>query len=109
MALSCNISMMAKRGFTAGPHAPKYRQVLESLLKDILSGRYQSGQKLPSEAALVQQFGTSRITVGRAMRELVERGMVDRVAGSGSYVRQAHKPSDGLVFGLLIPELGNTE
>jgi GntR family transcriptional regulator, arabinose operon transcriptional repressor len=100
---------VVSRRFTAEPHAPKYRQVWESLSKDILSGKYQAGQKLPSEAALVQQFGTSRITVGRAMRELVERGLVERIAGSGSYVRQAHRPSDGLVFGLLIPELGNTE
>jgi len=101
--------MMANRRFTAEPHVPKYRQVLESLAKDILSGKYQAGQKLPSEAALVQQFGTSRITVGRAMRQLVERGLVKRIAGSGSYARQPRKPADGLVFGLLIPELGNTE
>src|SRR3954468_4361683 len=79
---------MAKRSFTAEPHAPKYRQVLESLSKDILSGRYRAGQKLPSEAALVQQFRTSRITVGRALRDLAQRGLVDRVAGSGTYVRR---------------------
>jgi GntR family transcriptional regulator, arabinose operon transcriptional repressor len=101
--------MMAKRKFTAEPHAPKYQQVLESLAKDILSGKYQAGQKLPSEAALVQQFGTSRITVGRAMHQLVERGLVKRIAGSGSYARHPRKSSDGLVFGLLIPELGSTE
>ncbi len=98
---------MAKRAFTAEPHAPKYRQVFETLSKDILSGRYAPGQKFPSEAALVQQFHTSRITVGRAMRELAERGLVDRVAGSGTYVRQAR--TGGLTFGLLIPELGATE
>ncbi len=77
--------------------------------KDILSARYQTGQKFPSEAALVQQFRTSRITIGRAMRALVERGLVERVAGSGTYVRQARTVGDGLVFGLLIPELGKTE
>ena len=100
---------MAKRSFTAELHAPKYRQVLESLSKDILSGRYQAGQKLPSEAALVQQFRTSRITVGRALRDLAQRGLVERIAGSGTYVRQTRDDGKGLLFGLLIPDLGRTE
>ncbi len=100
---------MARRAFSAEPHAPKYRQILETLSREILSGRYQPGQKFPSEAALVQQFRTSRITVGRALRELVQRGMVDRVAGSGTYVRAAQSAAGGMLFGLLIPDLGETE
>jgi DNA-binding LacI/PurR family transcriptional regulator len=100
---------MPRRDFSAEPHAPKYQQVFESLSKDILSGKYQPGQKLPSEAALVQQFQTSRITVGRSLRELKQRGMVERIAGSGTYVRQTHSADNGLVFGLLIPDLGQTE
>jgi GntR family transcriptional regulator of arabinose operon len=100
---------MPRRSFSAEPHAPKYQQVFESLSKDILSGKYQPGQKLPSEAALVQQFQTSRITVGRSLRELKHRGMVERIAGSGTYVRQTHSADSGLVFGLLIPDLGQTE
>ena len=100
---------MARRSFSAEPHAPKYRQVFETLSRDILSGKYLAGQKFPSEAALVQQFHTSRITVGRAMRELAQRGLVERIAGSGTYVRDVHPAEDGLVFGLLIPDLGRTE
>jgi GntR family transcriptional regulator, arabinose operon transcriptional repressor len=97
------------RKFSAEPHAPKYRQVFENLSREILSGKYRPGQKFPSEAALVRQFRTSRITIGRALRELVQRGLVERVAGSGTYVRQAHAADDGLLFGLLIPDLGETE
>lgn len=100
---------MPHRSFTAEPHAPKYRQVFESLSRDILSGKYQAGQKFPSEATLVRQFRTSRITIGRALRELTQRGLVERLAGSGTYVRHAHPAEDGLVFGLLIPDLGHTE
>jgi len=58
---------------------------------------------------LVRQFQTSRITIGRAMRELAQRGLVDRVPGSGTYVRRAHRTDGGLLFGLLIPDLGQTE
>ncbi len=100
---------MARRSFSAEPHAPKYRQVFETLSGDILSGKYRAGQKFPSEAALVQQFRTSRITVGRAMRELAQRGLVERIAGSGTYIRDMHPAEDGMVFGLLIPDLGSTE
>ncbi len=100
---------MARRSFSAEPHAPKYQQVFESLSKDILSGKYQPGQKFPSEAALVHQFGTSRITIGRALRDLTQRGLVERIAGSGTYVRQSNGPESSLLFGLLIPDLGRTE
>jgi len=83
--------------------------VFETLSGEILSGKYQPGQKFPSEAALVQQFRTSRITVGRAVRELSQRGLVERIAGSGTYVRHARAPESSLLFGLLITDLGNTE
>jgi len=89
---------------------PKYQELFESLKADILSGRFVPGQKLPSEAALVNRSGASRITVGRAMRELQNLGLIDRIAGSGSYVR--HLAADDqrpYLFGLLIPDLGETE
>lgn len=94
---------------TEGPQAPRYRQIFEKLAHAILTGAYQPGQKLPSEAALVRQFRTSRITVGRAVRELKERGLVERIAGSGTYVRARAASRGAALFGLLIPGLGETE
>src|SRR5260221_461296 len=90
-------------------HVPKYQQVLDTIKTDILSGRYQPGQKLPSEAALLKRFETSRITVGRALRELQQTGLVQRRAGSGTYVASASSDDSGLLFGLLVPNLGDTE
>src|SRR6266568_4301072 len=86
---------------------PKYQHVFEVLERDIRSGKYVAGQKLPSEAALVKQFGTSRITVGRAARDLSQCGLVERRAGLGTYVRAMART--GMSFGLLIPNLGETE
>lgn len=89
---------------------PKYRQIFDKLKTDILAGRYKPGQKLPSEAALVNKSGASRITVGRAIRELQNAGLVDRIAGSGTYVRDSSKDERRAhLFGLLIPDLGETE
>lgn len=89
---------------------PKYRQIYEALAQDIRQGKTKPGQKLPSEAALVKRFDASRITVTRALRDLQQAGLVERVAGSGTYVRSTKSNrSKGLTFGLIIPDLGETE
>lgn len=89
--------------------APKYRQIHGALERDIQAGRWKHGERLPSEADLVRQFGASRITVGRAVRDLQLAGLVERRAGSGTYVKTMTRVGGGLSFGLLIPELGETE
>jgi DNA-binding FadR family transcriptional regulator len=66
----------------ADVQVPRYQQVLDSIKTDILSGRYRPGQKLPSEAALLKRFRTSRITVGRAVRELQQAGLVRTAASN---------------------------
>ena len=86
----------------------KYREIFEKLQGSIASGHYKPGARLPSEAELVRRFGVSRMTVFRAMRELQSLGIVTRRVGSGTYVSPAVNPGSH-VFGLLIPELGQTE
>lgn len=88
--------------------SPKHRQVYTALWREIHSGRLKKGERLPSEAELVRTFGASRITVGRAVRDLQRDGLVERRAGSGTYVSSAQRLG-ALSFGLLIPELGETE
>jgi GntR family transcriptional regulator, arabinose operon transcriptional repressor len=89
---------------------PLYQTIVDRLSRELASGRYKPGQKFPSEAALVKKFNVSRITVTRAVRELQQRGLVDRVAGSGTYVRSpVQRPRENLLFGLIIPNLGDTE
>jgi DNA-binding LacI/PurR family transcriptional regulator len=87
---------------------PKHRRVYGALARGIHSGQWKRGERLPSEAELVRQFGASRITVGRAVRDLAAAGLVERRAGSGTFVR-AERPAGALSFGLLIPDLGETE
>jgi GntR family transcriptional regulator, arabinose operon transcriptional repressor len=87
---------------------PKHQRVFSVLREQIVSGALKSGERLPSEAELGRRFGASRITVGRAVRDLQIIGLVDRRAGSGTFVKRAASP-EGLSFGLLIPDLGETE
>jgi DNA-binding LacI/PurR family transcriptional regulator len=87
---------------------PKYRQIVESLRSSLLAGSYRNGARLPSEAELVRRFGVSRMTVVKAMQQLQQEGLLVRRTGSGTYAaesRSGQKP----VFGLIIPDLGQTE
>jgi len=74
---------------SAKPKSLKYLEIYNALSRDISSGRWGAGARLPSESELVKTFGVSRITVSRAMRDLQNDGIVERRAGAGSFVRQA--------------------
>ena len=93
---------------TALKSMPKHLKVYSALVADIRAGRWQRGARLPSEAELVQAFGVSRITVGRAMRDLRVAGLIERRAGSGTFLAD-HRQPGAHSFGLLIPNLGETE
>lgn len=100
---------MAKRvQVDAEEIGPKYKQIYGQLHKALLANEYSPGDKLPSENELVEQFGASRPTIGRALAQLELDGLVERRAGSGTFVR-AQGRHEGFVFGLLIPGLGTTE
>ncbi len=87
---------------------PKHRQIYTELKAAIASGKYHPGQRLPSEAQLVKQFQTSRPTVARALRDLQQEGLLDRRAGSGTFVSRNQSTENPLV-GLIVPKLGETE
>jgi len=58
------------------------------LEEDILSGRLALNARLPSEGALSSRFGVSRPVVREALARLRERGLVETLNGSGTYVRR---------------------
>ena len=66
---------------------PKHREVSRALRAAIASGHYQANQRLPSEPQLAKQFGVSRPTIARALLDLQGEGLIERRAGSGTYVR----------------------
>ncbi|MCC7052917.1 MAG: substrate-binding domain-containing protein [Gemmatimonadaceae bacterium] len=92
----------------ARSQSSKHHEVFATLLREIQDGQWKEGDRLPSEAALVERFGHSRITVGRALRDLQAAGVISRRAGSGSFVRPSRTTS-GRTFGLLIADLGEAD
>jgi GntR family transcriptional regulator len=76
-----------------GPQ-PRYRQLAQTLINEIETGRYPVGDLLPTEFELCEQFGASRFTVREAIKQLVQRGLVDRQAGVGTRVKIAQPSSE---------------
>lgn len=74
---------------------PLYRQVKEHLARQIESGTYAPGERVPSEHALVAELGVSRMTVNRAIRELTAEGWLTRVPGVGTFLAEP-KPQSAL-------------
>jgi len=89
----------------------KHQEISQYLLAEIASGKYAESGRLPSELQLVKQFKVSRPTVARALRDLTTSGIIERRAGSGSYVRDKSSAAQSTTrqIGLLIPGLGTTE
>lgn len=65
---------------------PIYQQIKTTIEAKISSGEWTAGQKLPSENELVVALDVSRMTINRALRELTQQGLVNRVHGLGSFV-----------------------
>jgi GntR family histidine utilization transcriptional repressor len=77
---------------------PAYEQVKAFIKARIASGQWKPRDPVPSESALMQQFGISRMTANRALRELTDAGLVRRVQGSGSFVAELHRISSTLTI-----------
>jgi GntR family histidine utilization transcriptional repressor len=65
---------------------PAYQRIKAWLLAEIHAGRWRAGELVPSEHELVRQFGVARMTVNRAIRELVTEGVLTRTQGAGTFV-----------------------
>ena len=87
------------------PTLALYAQVMDHISRKIQDGTWPPGHRLPSEHELVAQFGMARMTVNRALRELVEQGRIVRVAGVGSFVAEDKPQSTLLQIANLAGEI----
>jgi DNA-binding LacI/PurR family transcriptional regulator len=80
---------------------PKHRVLFEEIGLAIEKGDFVPGQRLPTEAELMQQYGVSRTTVTRTLRDLEHRGVIRRRRGSGTFVKEIERTATD-TFGMLV-------
>jgi GntR family transcriptional regulator len=69
------------------PASTLYARIEEAIAAEIARGEYRPGDQMPTEDALLERFQVSRITVRRAIQNLVSRGLLEIHRGRGTFVR----------------------
>jgi GntR family transcriptional regulator len=67
---------------------PLYKQLMQRLKNDITAGVYPSGERIPGEQALCAVYNVSRVTVRKALEDIVREGLLVRRQGKGTFVAQ---------------------
>jgi GntR family transcriptional regulator, transcriptional repressor for pyruvate dehydrogenase complex len=90
-----------------------FELVAEQIEKRILDGELRSGDRLPTERELAEQFHVSRTGVREAMKILAQKGLVDMRPGRGTIVidgaHEAMQDSIGLAMKLKLGEVGGSD
>lgn len=84
----------------------KNKTIVDTLKREILSGRYSITRAFPSERALAVRFKASRPTVRIAIQELRAQGLVARRQGAGTTVTEVGARRK---VGLIIPDVSQSE
>ncbi len=86
---------------------PLYLQVKQGVEQEIQSGRWQVGQKIYTEDALIEKFRVSRITAIRALSELTKEGYLKREQGKGTILITRTKKSQPEIVYFLTKTPGH--
>lgn len=83
----------------------RYKEIKQSLVEMI--SQYQKNEKLPSRPELCAKLDTTRMTLDKAIRELVAEGYLTSEKGSGTYVTGGFKPSyqQKNTWGIVVPDV----
>lgn len=65
-----------------------YTKILEALREQILSKKLKPGDQIPTDKELAAAYNVSRITTTHAVKELEKEGLIYRVSGKGTFVRE---------------------
>ncbi|MBB3944543.1 GntR family transcriptional regulator [Rhizobium skierniewicense] len=84
---------------------PVYLQIAETLVRDITAGRLIDGEKLPPERKMANTLGIAVGTLRKTLAELHTRGLLERIQGSGNYIRAVTDPKS--VYAMFRLELVN--
>ncbi len=82
---------------------PKFIQLSEMLIREIAAGRLADGARLPPEREMADDLGVAVGTLRKALSDVEAKGLLERVQGSGNYIR--HKASVESVYAFFRLEL----
>lgn len=77
----------------------KYKDIAEELEKKIISGQFVLGELLPDQVSLAKEYQTTRVTIQKAIKLLVQKGLIYSKQGSGMYVKKNALVSDHPMLG----------
>lgn len=73
---------------------PPWRQIADSIRKDIADGTIPPGGRIPSTVELEGEWEVARETIRKAINHLKDEGVVEGVQGMGIYAVDAAPPAD---------------
>jgi DNA-binding LacI/PurR family transcriptional regulator len=85
--------------------APLHARVAAKIRQDVRAGTYAPGQRIPAEVQLAQELGVSRGTVRMALRALHDEGVIQTIAGRGSFVPDAMSRRSAGLIGMILPSV----
>src|SRR5690242_5699707 len=77
-----------QEGIDRSSFEPAYVQLVNSLRRQISTGVYRPGDRLPSEVELAERYGVSLMTAHKAIGMLADERVVSTAQGRGTFVRQ---------------------
>lgn len=82
----------------------KSKTISETLRAEILRGKFDSTQRLPSEHQLMRRFAAARETVRSALRDLLDKQLVDKRPGYGTFLADRAASRAALKFAVIAPD-----
>ncbi len=86
----------------------KYQAIAEKLKKKFTDGSFQPGAVLPDQEQLAVEFGTTRMTIRKAIQSLIVEGVVYTKRGSGTFLRKDFASKRDAFAPILNKPLGAT-
>ena len=82
----------------------KSKTISEQLRQEILGGKFDATRKLPSEHQLMRRFSVARETVRVALKELLDKKLVERRPGYGTFLVDLAKTKAAQKFAMIVPD-----
>ena len=82
----------------------KSKTISEQLRREILGGKFDSTRKLPSEHQLMRRFSVARETVRSALKDLLDKKLVERRPGYGTFLADLAETKAAQKFAMIVPD-----